>query len=313
MRRKSSLGATERMLLLLRYLSESSHSMSQLGDRLEADMGHKPDRVTIQNDLTRLRDWGFPLAVEAKKRVLTAPVFPVRLSEETLDALRIAFKLLDDTGLISSVAALREIVKIIPQSQRKLLERTTGVNLAPQVMIDLADHHQNINKLEQAIRGCQEIEFYYVSRGKETPVFYHLEPMHLDWKEGRLYLLGYQVKQNYEMSFRIDRIVRDVKVLPFVFARKLPRTYPISFRIWGKMVFNYQKRFEHEDEPISDPCDRHPDALLIKAETTSYFWAKQRLLRYLPYVEIISPDSLVQEFKEIALEMSQLYLKENQD
>lgn len=313
MKRKSSYGATERMLLLLCYLSEKAYSMSQLGDLLEADMGHKPNRVTIQQDLTRLKDWGFPLAVEAKKRVLTAPAFPVRLSEGTLEALRIAFKLLDDTGLRSSAAALGEIIKIIPQSQRKLLKRTTGFNLAPQVIINLAEHHQNINRLEQAIRGCQEVEFYYVSRQQETPVFYHLEPMHLDWKEGRLYLFAYKIKQNYEMSFRIDRIEGEVKVLQFIFTRKPPRTYPISFRIWGRIANSYQPRFEHEDEPVSAPCERHPDALLIKAETTSYFWAKQRLLRYLPYVEMISPDSLVQEFREIALEMSQLYLTENQD
>lgn len=308
-KRKSSFGATERMLLLLRYLSEKPHSMAQLRDKIEVDLGYLPDRVTIQNDLTRLKDWGFSLEVINKKRVLTACAFPVSLSENTLDALRIAFKLLDDIGLTSSAVALAEIIRILPNSQKKLLNQSSGFNFVPNILIDLANHSYNIDKLEFGIRCCQEVEFYYLGRNSQESLLYHLEPMSLDWKEGRLYLLAYQVGKNLEKSFRIDRIRDKVKVLARKFNPQSPKTYPISFRVWGNIAKQYQPRFYHEDQPISDPCKRHPDALLINAQITNYFWAKQRLLRYLPYVEIISPDFLVEEFKQITEEMVKLYLE----
>jgi predicted DNA-binding transcriptional regulator YafY len=309
-RRKSSFAATERILSLLRYLSEKPHSMSELRDRLAYDMEHKPDRVTVQNDLSRLKDWGFPLDVVDQKRVLTAPAFPVRLSDTTLEALRIALKLLENTGLSSSVAALTEITQMLPEAQRKELQMRTEVNLAPQVLINWSDHHSNISKLEQAIRGYQQVEFNYLAREQEQPIHHQIEPMSLDWKDGRLYVNGYRVGKNYELSLRIDRIVSDVQVLPFKFAPKPPRTYPISFRIWGRIAKDYQKRFFQEDEPIAAPCDRHPDALLINATITNYFWAKRRLLGYLPYVEIVKPAGLVKEFREVAEEMAQLYLND---
>ncbi len=309
-RRKSSYAATQRMLSLLRYLSEKPHSMSELRDRLACDLEHKPDRVTVQNDLSWLKVWGFPLDVVDKKRVLTAPALPVQLSDITLDALRIALKLLEDTGLSSSVAALAEITQMLPESQRKILQMRTEVHLAPQNLINLSDHHSNITKLEHAIQVRQQVEFDYLAREQEQAIHHQIEPMSLDWKDGRLYIMGYKVTKNYEMSFRIDRIVGEVRVLPFKFAPKPPRTYPISFRIWGRIAKDYQNRFFHEDEPISAPCDRHPDALLIRATVTNNFWAKRRLLGYLPYVEIIEPPWLVKEFREIAEEMAQLYLND---
>lgn len=307
-KRKSSYGATERMLNLLRYLSEKPYSMSELCNRLDFDMAHKPNRVTVQNDLSRLKDWGFPLDIVGRKRVLTAPAFPIKLSETTLKALQIALKLLKDTGLSSSVAALTEITKILPEAQRKILQRRIEVSLAPQVLVNLSDHHLNITKLEESIRVYQQVEFDYLAREREQPIHHQIEPMSLDWKDGRLYLIGYKVGKNYEMSFRIDRIVGKVQLMHFKFAPKQPRTYPISFRIWGRIAKGYQKRFFDEDEPINDPCDRHPDALLINARVTNHFWAKRRLLGYLPYVEIIQPTWLVEEFKKIAEEMAQLYL-----
>lgn len=284
--------------------------MSELRDRLASDLEHKPDRVTVQNDLSLLKDWGFPLDVVDKKRVLTAPALPVQLSDSTLEALRIALKLLGDTGLSSSVAALTEITQMLPESQRNILQMRTELNFAPQVLINFSDHHSNITKLEQAIRACQQVEFDYISREQEKPILHQIEPMSLDWKEGRLYLTGYKATTNYEISFRIDKIVSEVRVLPFKFVPKPPRTYEISFRIWGRIAKDYQKRFYHEDEPISNPCDRHPDALLIHSKVTNIFWAKRRLLGYLPYVEVVKPDWLVKEFREIAAEMAQLYLND---
>jgi len=309
-KRKSSHAVTERTLNLVRYLSEKPHSMAELRDRLYSDMEHKPHRVTVQDDLSRLKDWGFSLDVVGRKRVLTAPAFPVSLSETTLEALRIALKLISDTGLSSSVAALTEITKILPEPQRKILQRKAEVNLAPQVLVNLSNHYSNITKLEQAIRACQQVEFDYLAREREQPIHHQIEPMRLDWKDGRLYFIGYKVGNTYEVFFRIDRIVGDVRVLPFKFFPKPPITYPISFRIWGRIAKGYQQRFYEEADPISKPCDRHPDALLINAKTTNYFWAERRLLGYLPFVEIIEPAWLVEKFRNIAKEMVQLYLND---
>ncbi|HBL58585.1 MAG TPA: hypothetical protein DDZ80_08730 [Cyanobacteria bacterium UBA8803] len=310
-RRQSSYTATEPMLNLLRYLSEKPHSMAELRDRLACDMGHQPDRVTVQKDLSRLKDWwSFPLDVIDNKRVLTAPAFPVRLSNTTLEALRIALKFLEDTKLSSAVAALTEITQLLPEPQRQTLQRRTEFTFAPQVLVDFSSHHSNITKLEQAIRVYQQVEFNYLAREREQPIHHQIEPMSLDWKDGRLYLIGYKIGKNNEQSFRVDRIVGEIKLLPCKFVPKPPRTYPIAFRIWGPIAKDYQKRFYQEDKPLCAPCDRHSDALLINALTTNYFWAKRRLLGYLPYVEIIQPDWLVKEFREIAAEMAQLYLNQ---
>ena len=63
-KRKSSYGSTERVLKILAYLSQKPCTMAELIVRLEQDLEYAPNRVTIQNDLTRLKDWGFSLAVE---------------------------------------------------------------------------------------------------------------------------------------------------------------------------------------------------------------------------------------------------------
>lgn len=311
-KRKSSHCATERMLFLLRYLSEGPHSIHELTERLMNDQGYEYNRVTIQNDLSRLKEWGFCLEVEKKKRVLRSPAFPFNLPEITLNSVRLAFKLLDDIGLKAYAASLSQITKIIPDSQQKLLQKSTAFNVIPQNLINLSDHYSNIQTLEYAISHRQEVEFEYSSKkSTQGEVFLRqVEPISLDWREGKLYLLAYNYKvhKNQEIDFRVDRILGKVKVLPIKFAPRIPMTHPISFRIWGNVGKQYQPSFYREDSPIKDPCIYHEDALLIHAEVTDYFWAKQRLLKYLPFVQVTSPDSLVEEFKQITEEMVKLYL-----
>jgi len=307
-KRQSSYAATERMLYLLRYLSEKPHSMAELRDRLLDDTAHQPDRVTVQNDLSRLKDWGFSLEVIQQQRVLTHPAFPITLSDATLEALRIALKLLTDSGLSHSAAALTEITQLLTDLGRQKLQVRTEVSLAPNVLMDFSAYQEIIGKLEYASRVHQQVEFDYLAREREKPLHHQIEPMGLDWQDGRLYLIGYKVGKTYEQSFRIERIVGDVQVLPFKFVPKPPRTYPISFRVWGRIAKGYSPRFYQEDEPIPDPCDRYPDAMLIRAQTTNYFWAKRRLLGYLPFVEVVKPGWLVKEFGEIAMDMVAIYV-----
>ena len=104
-KRKSSHGATYRSLLLLAYLSEKPHSITELRERLMNDLGSDYNRVTIQEDLTRLKDYGLSLEVEKKRRVLTSSAFPIKLPDATLNSVKLACKLLNDIGLKSHAAA----------------------------------------------------------------------------------------------------------------------------------------------------------------------------------------------------------------
>jgi len=310
-KRKSSHGATYRSLLLLAYLSEKPHSITELRERLMNDLGSDYNRVTIQEDLTRLKDYGLSLEVEKKRRVLTSSAFPIKLPDATLNSVKLACKLLNDIGLKSHAAALNGITSIVHDSQKKFLEKSTAFSISPQNLIDLRAHSVNIEKLESAICSLQEVEFLYSSKRSNKPSLHQVQPISLDCKEGKLYLLcfNYNKYKNQLLDFRVDRICNQVKILPIKFSPMKPMTHSISFRIWGNVAKEYQPSFYYERLPIKDPCDRHQDALLIKAEVTDYFWAKQRLLKYLPFVQVTGPDCLVQEFREISSEMTKLYLE----
>ncbi len=92
---------------MLAYLSEKPHSITELRERLMNDLGSDYNRVTIQEDLTRLKDYGLSLEVEKKRRVLTSSAFPIKLPDATLNSVKLACKLLNDIGLKKSCCCFK--------------------------------------------------------------------------------------------------------------------------------------------------------------------------------------------------------------
>jgi proteasome accessory factor B len=90
----------------------------------------------------------------------------------------------------------------------------------------------NLTSLFGAIAARHPVRFGYPNGPAGEPGWRHVEPHRLDFQRGRWYVSGHDRDREAPRSFRVDRLVGDVEVLPATFA-KPARPHPgVSLQPW---------------------------------------------------------------------------------
>jgi hypothetical protein len=304
-------------LEILKLLAEKSRKREDLGNLLSESLEQhgKPSGDVLQK-LTRtirqLRDCGFEIkSAPHHPYELVESNFPVILSTEQRQALKMAADFLDGMGFSAQASQINRIGQLTQADQ----PHNVKVDFSPPV-----DYGEN--KLEVIIRQLQE-RFkqqcrytirYRNSQGNEGT--WDLDRSELRLHDGSLYLFAFapdassrhitkrpNVEQNY--LFRVDNILSVGAASNSSWVFTFP-TLKIRYRLSGPLA-NYKPRRSHEQVLHRDIQNKFVDIL---TEEDYPFWFRQRILRYGANARVLEPNLLVSELEN---EFKQAYLNYCQD
>jgi len=299
-------------LEILKLLAEQPRKREDLADFLGEflEQHGKPAGDVLQK-LTRtirqLRDCGFEIkSAPHHPYELMESNFPVLLSTEQRQSLKMAADFLDGMGFSAQASQINRIGQLTPADQ----PHDVKVDFSPPV--DYSDH-----KLEVIIRQLQErfkqecrytIRYQKSQKNEEN---WDLDRSELRLHDGTLYLFAFapdapslhitkrpNAEQNY--LFRVDKIssVGAASNISWVFT--FP-TIKIRYRLSGPLA-KYQPRRSQEQVLHRDSEGNFVDIL---TEEDYLFWFRQRILRYGANARVLEPDWLAREFEN---EFKQAYL-----
>lgn len=299
-------------LEILKLLAEQPRKREELGNLLSEFLEqHGKPAGDVAQKLTRtirqLRDCGFEIkSAPHHPYELVESNFPVLLSTEQRQALKMAADFLDGMGFSAQASQINRIGQLTQADQPDDVK----VDFSPPV-----DYGEN--KLEVIIRQLQErfrqqcrytIRYRNSYGGGGT---WDLDRSELRLHDGTLYLFAFvpdapvsypQKRCNAEQNriFRIDRILSVGAASNISWVFTFP-TLKIRYRLSGPLA-NYKPRRSHEQVLHRDTQNKFVDIL---TEEDYPFWFRQRILRYGANARVLEPDWLASELEN---EFKQGYL-----
>ncbi|MBE9225412.1 WYL domain-containing protein [Phormidium sp. LEGE 05292] len=299
-------------LEILKLLAEKPRKRDELANLLSEflEQHGKPSEDVLQK-LTRtirqLRDSGFEIkSAPHHPYELVESNFPVLLSTEQRQALKMAADFLDGMGFSAQASQINRI------GQLTQADRSNNVKVDFSPPVDYGE-----NKLEAIIRQLQE-RFkqqcrytirYQNPKGEERT--WDLDRSELRLHDGTLYLFAFvpdkpfpNIKKisNFDKNslFRVDRIISVGAASNISWVFTFP-TLKIRYRLSGQLA-SYRPRRSHEQVLYRDPQGKFVDIL---TEEDYLFWFRQRILRYGANAKVMEPDWLASELEN---EFKQAYL-----
>lgn len=300
--------AFKRSLCILRRLALGPADRETLADYVSVDFGgaaygdlrNKSEIKTLENDLTRLRDWGVQYEyAEGEYRLLSYGTFdPVALSEQELNTLAFLAETFAPESVNSTAvqALIRRVADWLSEAQRDSLP-----GRRQRWRIDLGRRDQDVidpeveEKIDQALAGRRLLRFAYLSPSYTdgAPRVYTVQPWQrsIDAAARHRYLEvfilevqtadGTVTRRREWANLRLGRILSSaITVLPEKFAPTPPRRrrYALDYLLspdiarLGEISRHFDDMQVHETGP--DGWVR------VTATTTDLFAAVQQLLRY---------------------------------
>jgi predicted DNA-binding transcriptional regulator YafY len=299
-------------LEILKLLAEQPRKREDLGNLLSEFLEqHGKPAGDVAQKLTRtirqLRDCGFEIkSAPHHPYELVESNFPVLLSTEQRQALKMAADFLDGMGFSAQASQINRIGQLTQADQPDDVK----VDFSPPV-----DYSENrleviISQLQERFRQERRYTIRYRnSYGDEGT--WDLDRSELRLHDGNLYLfafvpdapVSYSKKRcNAEQNriFRIDRILSVGAASNISWVFTFP-TLKIRYRLSGPLA-TYKPRRSHEQVLYRDTDAKFVDIL---TEEDYPFWFRQRILRYGANARVIEPDWLASELEK---EFKQAYL-----
>lgn len=331
------------ILDILRKYSDADHRLSQhdIIEILENDYGMKADRKTVKRNLMNLMDFGYDLEYsesfrknkQGEEEVIYTDWYLNRDFDDS------ELRLLIDSLLFSKHIPHKQCKELIEKieglSNRYFRSKVKHVCTLPADIPENPDLFYTIEILDEAIEKNRQVEFSYCDYGTDKKVHvrldsngnprrYTVNPYQMAATNSKYYLIGNYEKYDNVSHYRLDRI-KDIKILetPAKPQRKvkglehgldLPKhmaehvymfsgeSEHVTFRVDKKIVgdvidwFGLGVRFSDETE----------DTVLVHVKVNAHamkYWA----LQYMPFVTVLSPQSLVDEIKENINEAKERY------
>ena len=326
--------ALKRSLCLLRRLALGPADRETLADYVAVvhagtaygDLRHKSEIKTLENDLTRLRDWGVQYEYTAGEyRLLSYGAFdPVALSESELNTLAfLAETFAPDSVNGEAVQALiRRVADWLPEEQRDSLS-----GRRQRWRIDLGRRDRDVidpevqEKIEQAIAQHRLLRFAYLSPKHTDGVarVHVVQPWHLtfDTAARHLYLEAYMqeartpegvLRAGNWLRYRLGRILPEgLTILPDKFAPLPPkrRRYALEYLLapdiarLGEISRHFDDMQVHETGPGG--------WVRVTATTTDLFTALRQLLRYAHNCQVLGGPEARQQMAEWVAALARNY------
>lgn len=280
-------------LEILKLLAEKPLCKAELENLLRdknisgEDLSQKITRV-----IRKLRDCGFKIrSAPNRPYELVESSFPVLLSQEQRQALKMAAHFLADMGFSAQASQIYRIGNISQASQPSSLT----VDFHPPADYSEDQLDDMVRLLQKRIQQKRRFVIWYRnSKGKETT--WDLDKSELRLHDGTLYLfalvpdfrsrhLQTQPNADQNCTFRLDRIVRvgAASHTPWIYSQ-FP-TLPIRYRLSGALA-NYKPRRPHES--IQSSAD-NTEFVEILTQEDCIFWFRQRMLRYGASAKVLEP------------------------
>lgn len=177
-----------------------------------------------------------------------------------------------------------------------------------------------LSELRQASKSKTVVSFLYMNTSTNDLDRRLVEPLGLAWKGYAWYLYAYcRLRSDYR-TFRLSRI-RELKVHLERFPFRGVRLEELDAR-WGQqeraassssiqlvLKFRPSVRTRVEDAFGLEAVELEEDgSLLVRTETQNPQWVRSMILSYGPDVQVVAPESVASEIKQLAKQIRERYI-----
>lgn len=207
---------TRRWFLMQKLEQSHGATVQELAASIPEDLSRHPR--TIRRDLEALEAAHIPLATERRNgrtrwRLMDGyrKILPLSLSPTELMALvfsRDLLKPLEGTELKASLdSALNKAAAALPAGGTRYLEQLRGhFSVGLGAHKTYRQHKQTVDRLYRAINRARTVQMRYYTASRDRTGRREIDPYHLWYADGGLYLIGHcHLRQDIRM-FAIDRI-----------------------------------------------------------------------------------------------------------
>ena len=307
-----------RILYLLKVLQERTDeehplTTSQLIEILNTEFGIYAHRTTISKDIAALVDFGVDIvtihSTQSKYFVASRKFDAVESSKFITEK--------------KSRALINKIHSLTSEGQVSKLKRNNYV--AGRIKPDNEQIYYIVDTINDAINDGKKISFqYYDYTGLKKKVLknkgevYTLSPYHLVWCGDYYYVIGYSDKKNKVVTFRVDRIAANPKMLE---ADIVPQPDDFELADFTKEVFNM---YDGQEVTVDLRCDNSLMKTMIDrfgedVKTLAYDMTSFRLLTDVSVsptffgwvfgfggkVQILAPEEVKEQYKQMILQANE--------
>ena len=314
-----------RLLELLEQHTDSDHRLTQkkIVDLLRTNYGIPCTRQTVKNNLMLLKDMGYEISLQGGVCLM---------SRQFEDAeLRMLIDSVLFSRTLSGAQAERLIEKLVGLGNKYFHAKVKHVSHLPKLIH--SDNKQvllNLDVLNDAIEQGRKVSFIYNSYGKDFKLHpkreepYIVNPYQMVANQGRYYLLCSYDASNRLSHYRLDYMTKlemlDAKVEPMDQMEDFVQGYTLSkhmeehiYMFSGPSVQVKMRVSEHMIGALIDwfgkkfrIVQEEADKLIVSVacnEKAMKYWA----LQYGQYAEILEPESLRDQIREVVDCMASFY------
>jgi predicted DNA-binding transcriptional regulator YafY len=308
-------------------LIESRHGVTL--DELVEETG--VNLRTIHRDLIAIQEAGYPLVStwqEGKKayRFLTRfkDVPPVSFTLQellTLYFFRSQLHFLQGTPFQEDMETIfNKVNSVLPPRYAAHMERIT------QVALPLLQGPRDYSRQAEALRGLRAALLYqyrtsifYDAKGQGKPARYEVDPYTLIFYKGGLYLLGYARNRKAMRTFAVERIIavelgkERFEIAPGFKPKEQLRSsfgiveepvMPVKIRFAATIAHAVKDRLWHPSQQIEA---RDDGSLVISFAAGGKMEILSWLLSYGQHAELLEPEELRTEVRQLVLAMQKIY------
>lgn len=245
----SKSDSKSRILHIYRILVEETDNehqitIQQIIDRL-SEVGINAYRKTVQSDIRLLKEFGFD--IECKRSSQNR--YYINSNIFTFSELKLLVDAVEASYFITQSKSAELIGKLSDLTSEHNAEKLSRhIFLSKRIKSDNEEIYEVVDKIHTAINSNHQITFlYYEYDNMKNRVLrnngnrYQFSPYGMTWEDNKYYVVGYSVKHNKIISFRVDRM-SDVVVSDNIC---VPQTEKFSIADYVGKVFRM-----YDDEPI---------------------------------------------------------------
>ena len=319
-----------KLLYLLKILMEEtdeSHGLTrqELLDRL-ASHGVNADRKTLYTDFEELRTFGIDVLSE---RHGNDWFYYIGSREFELAELKLLVDTVQSAKFITerkSQALINKLESLVSRHEAGQLHRQVLISGRIKTMNESV--YYNVDKIHAAISSDSRIQFQYFQWNvwkemvlRHDGASYHVSPWALVWDNENYYLIGYDMDAQIIKHFRVDRMMSisltdQARAGREYFDRfDLARYTKRTFGMFGGKGETVRIRFHNRF--VGVVIDRFGRDVAMKPDGEEHFIARVEVAVSEQFygwitglgrdVEIISPDSVVEGYRNLLKDLEQKY------
>lgn len=317
--------ATRRRNALLTLLHKGPQRSDELIAALDRDQLFRYDReedptkiarqqrYQLRRDLQALR-LHYQIDFDKKEQVysLLETPFGLSLGQKQIAAFALALHTFQELKIpyASDVQNLFAFLSSrLPEDQQQaVIEQRHVLNIEIREKTDYSEFDsKTLNEIGKAIVRKQQLEFCYRSPRTGKEVRHLIEPQPLKHKDGHIYLSGWSIEYQNQLSFRLDYILPGTaKMLSkrIVENRSTQRKYLLRYRLTPIIARNgVSKQFPEQE------TEMHPDgSATITAKIDDLFDVRQIMLKYGENCTVEAPPQLLDLMRPVATHFARTYL-----